>query len=271
MHTYKPSKTVKEQVEYLESNKRVVFNEISKKEAEEILLKYNYINVITPYKHRFAKKYKNEVIKDSNGNHIYERDVDFKEYYDLYINERNKYPIIAANILAFETKFKAIISNIILTKNDLSDSDKLIHFLDKLKIQITINSSYNEERLEKMNKNIDNLKNAINDYADIYCFFDHLSLGVLLTVYAGLVPDQQKDIHRELKARNLHFGVDNINDYIDKVFTIVSIRNTVMHCNSLEILVRFYNTKDKSLRSTNKRRKYKNLIESLSKEKTRIK
>ena len=122
-----------------------------------------------------------------------------------------------------------------------------------------------------MNKNIDNLKNAINDYADIYCFFDHLSLGVLLTVYAGLVPDQQKDIHRELKARNLHFGVDNINDYIDKVFTIVSIRNTVMHCNSLEILVRFYNTKDKSLRSPNNRRKYKNLIESLSKEKTRIK
>ena len=90
-------------------------------------------------------------------------------------------------------------------------------------------------------------------------------------MYAGLVPDQQKDIHRELKARNLHFGVDNINDYIDKVFTIVSIRNTVMHCNSLEILVRFYNTKDKSLRSPNNRRKYKNLIESLSKEKTRIK
>ena len=51
MHTYKPSKTVKEQVEYLESNKRVVFNEISKKEAEEILFKYGYINVITPYKH----------------------------------------------------------------------------------------------------------------------------------------------------------------------------------------------------------------------------
>lgn len=58
MHTYKPSKTVKEQVEYLESNKRVVFNEISKKEAEEILFKYRYINVITPYKHRFAKKIK---------------------------------------------------------------------------------------------------------------------------------------------------------------------------------------------------------------------
>ena len=58
MHTYKPSKTVKEQVEYLESNKRVVFNEISKKEAEEILFKYGYINVITPYSIDLQKKIK---------------------------------------------------------------------------------------------------------------------------------------------------------------------------------------------------------------------
>lgn len=267
---YKPAKTVKQQIDYLETNKRVVFNEISKKEAEEILLKYNYINVITPYKYKFAKRYKDTEIRDCFGNHIYERNVEFKEYYDLYLDERKKYPVIAANILNFETQFKAISNNLILTKNDLSSSDKLIDFLDNLSVQITINAFYSKERLDRMNSSIEKLKVSIDDYADIYCFFDHLSLGVLLTVFCGLVPAQQKDILKELKARGLNFGVDNINNFIDKVFTLVAVRNTVMHCNSLEILVRFYNPRTKTLRTPNNRRKYNSLIKLLSKEKTYI-
>ena len=74
---YKPSKTISEQIEYLKTNKNVVFNDISEEEAKDILLKYNYINVITPFKHRFAKlDSKKQVIKDDRGNHIYENQVE---------------------------------------------------------------------------------------------------------------------------------------------------------------------------------------------------
>lgn len=30
-----------------------------------------------------------------DGNHVYERDVEFSEYYELYKSEREKYPIIS--------------------------------------------------------------------------------------------------------------------------------------------------------------------------------
>ena len=161
MHTYKPSKTVKEQVEYLESNKRVVFNEISKKEAEEILFKYGYINVITPYKHRFAKKDKGKVVKDETGRHIYERDVDFKEYYDLYVNERKKYPTISANVIYFETRFRSILSYAILNSTDINCDSDLMNFLESIRLRISQSNNYSEKRLEHMNESISKLENNI--------------------------------------------------------------------------------------------------------------
>ena len=90
MITYKSAKKLEEQIEYLKNNKRVCFNVIDEKNAKDILFKYNYINVISPYKHYFAKlNNKKEVIK-MDGNHVYERDVEFNEYYELYKSEREK-------------------------------------------------------------------------------------------------------------------------------------------------------------------------------------
>lgn len=92
MARYKSAKTLEEQIEYLKSNKRVRFNIIDEKSAKDILFKYNYINVISPYKHHFAKlNSKKEVIK-VDGNHVYERDVEFSEYYELY-----KAPLLQMN------------------------------------------------------------------------------------------------------------------------------------------------------------------------------
>lgn len=54
MSTYKPAKTLDEQIKYLKENKRVCFNIIDEKHAKDILFKYNYINIITPFKHHFA-------------------------------------------------------------------------------------------------------------------------------------------------------------------------------------------------------------------------
>lgn len=88
MATYKPAKTLDEQIQYLKENKRVCFNVIDEKSAKDILFKYNYINIITPFKHHFAKlSNKKEVIKE-NGHHVYENNIEFSEYYELYKNER---------------------------------------------------------------------------------------------------------------------------------------------------------------------------------------
>ena len=101
MSTYKPAKTLDEQIKYLKENKRVCFNIIDEKHAKDILFKYNYINIITPFKHHFAKlSNKKEVIKE-NGNHVYESDVEFSEYYELYKNERKNYPLISKNIIFY--------------------------------------------------------------------------------------------------------------------------------------------------------------------------
>ena len=49
MTTYKPAKNAQEQIEYLKTNKKITFNSIHEQQARDILFKYNYINVITPF------------------------------------------------------------------------------------------------------------------------------------------------------------------------------------------------------------------------------
>lgn len=44
MSTYKPAKTLDEQIKYLKENKRVCFNIIDERHAKDILFKYNYIS-----------------------------------------------------------------------------------------------------------------------------------------------------------------------------------------------------------------------------------
>lgn len=128
--SYKPAKTLSQQVQYLHDTKRVQFNDIDENEAKEILLRYNYVNVITPFKHHFAKKDKsNEVVK-VNGCHVYEHDIDFKEYYEKYKEEREKYPMMIKNIIGFETIFKSILAYRTLTNNKIEDHDDLYNFLE---------------------------------------------------------------------------------------------------------------------------------------------
>lgn len=266
---YKSAKSITNQISYLENNKCVLFNVISKKKAGEKLLAYNYINLITPYKHKFAKiNEKKEVIK-KNGQHIYERNVEFSEYYDLFMNERKLYPIIIENILDFEIHFKSITAYHILTSNRLTDSNQLKIFFDSLKIRTALlKNKYNERRIRHMNSHLEGLKEQIFNYADIYCFFDRMSLGNMLTIFTCLDKNQQDIIFEDLKKFNMNFNVQKVPDFINKVFCLVSIRNCVMHSNSLKILIRFYNPKTHELRKVSDRKKYLTMIKELSKEKT---
>ena len=108
----------------------------------------------------------------------------------------------------------------------------------------------------------------IFNYADIYCFFDRMSLGNMLTVFTCPDKKQQDVIFEDLKRFNMNFNVQKIPDFINKIFCLVSIRNCVMHSNSLEILIRFYNPKTHELRKVSDRKKYLNMIKELCKEKT---
>ena len=115
--------------------------------ANNKLLEYNYINIITPFKHKFAKLNNKKEVEKKDGNHIYERAVEFKEYYDSFVEERKRYPTIVTNILDFEIHFKTIISYNIFTSVNISNSNDLYNFLNNLKLKlIPLSSKYNEKK-----------------------------------------------------------------------------------------------------------------------------
>lgn len=266
---YKPSKKIKEQLDYLEEKKRVRFIDMDRNTAGDKLLEYNYINVITPFKHKFAKCDSKKQVVKVNGNHIYEKDVDFSEYYNCFWEERKKYPIIIANIQDFEIHFKSITAYHILTTSEIYNSSDLSLFLSKLELRFSyFESRYDKTRIQHMKDQIESLKKDIFNYADVYCFFDRMSLGNMLTVFTCLEDDTQNRILKDMKRYKVNLNVDQVPDFIKKVFCLVSIRNCVMHCNSLEVLIRFYKPKTHELRNSSDRRKYVNLIKLLSKEKT---
>lgn len=266
---YKPSKKIKEQLDYLEEKKRVKFINMDRGTAGDKLLEYNYINVITPFKHKFAKCDSKKQVVKINGNHVYEKDVDFSEYYNCFLEERKEYPVIIANIQDFEIHFKSITAYYILTTSRIRNSSDLSLFLSKLELRFSyLESRYDKNRIQHMKDQIESLKKDIFKYADVYCFFDRMSLGNMLTVFSCLEDDTQNRILKDMKKYKVNLNVDQIPDFIKKVFCLVSIRNCVMHCNSLEVLIRFYNPKTHELRNSSDRRKYLNLIKLLSKEKT---
>lgn len=266
--SYKPAKTVSQQVQYLHDTKRVQFNKIDEEQAKNILFKYNYINVITPYKHHFAKLNDKKEVAKENGSHVYERDVEFSEYYDKYKEERSKYPLMIKNIIGFETIFKSIVAYRVFTSRTIEDHDSLYYFLETVRVLIPNNNpQYSPARIKKLNQNIEKLQRDIDNYADMYCFFDHMSLGEILTIYCGLDYKTQDTIFSDCNQINMCFNVDKTPDFITKIFTLVSVRNCVMHCNSIEILIRFFDPKKKLLRDSTNKKRFVSMINYLSKEK----
>lgn len=260
---YKVAKTTTEQIEHLKENKRVTFDKISENEASELLLRYNYINIISPYKHHFALLDSKKQVVKKDGRHIYELDVDFSEYYSCFLEERKFYPVIMENIYHFEIQFKSIVAYYVLNSYKISNSEELKLYLGKLKMNLSKKKTLYKNRIEHMMDHLDSLFYDVFRYADIYCFFDRMSLGNMLTVYASLDDKLQNKIFNDMKRYKINLKAEQVPVFIDRVFRLVSIRNCVMHCNSLEILIRFYNPKDKALRKSNDRKGYLSLIKEL--------
>ena len=263
---YKKPKTVKEQVEYLKQNKKVVFNSISEEDAEKILYEHCYINVITPYKHRFAEIDRSTGLpaRDAKNNHIYNHDTEFNDYYKTYDNERRKYPKIYKNIMMFETTFNSIVANEVLTTYGIDSFDSFMKFRDQLMINVSM-MKLTEPLRDRMRDEINGFYNTMKRYDDIFIFMDRLSLSQVITIYRCVDQGVHDRIFQGLCNANVTFGYSSPGTFDDFLKRIVPIRNCICHFNSLEILTNYYDIKTKQLRTITDRKKFQKVIAKLSK------
>lgn len=260
---YKHPLTLQQQTEYLKKHKRVIYNQISEKEAQEILYTHNYINAITPFKYRFARKNKkNQILRDTNGCHIYDRDVEFSDYSNKYFEEREKYPLLYNAIMKFESQFNAIVSYEVLVSFNIKNDDDFDDFIKMLYVNI-FNLNVSSSAANHMHNEVSSFKSELNKYGSPFIFFDRLSLNKLVTVYKACGEDLSDRIFNELLKRKLTFGNTRKTDFDKILNTLIQIRNCVMHGNSITVLRRYYDVKNKDLRRREDRRKYDTLIQKL--------
>jgi len=258
---YKKPLTIDEQIEYLKKNKRIVFNQISEDEAKTILLKYGYINVISPFKYIFADK-KNGIPVKVNGRHIYSRDVEFKEYYDNYLQERKQYERLYLNISKFEVKFNSIVTHELMLYYNINSDVQFNKFVNTI-ISNVHASSYRLSVQTHMINELNCFSSKMKNYESIYIFMDRLSLGSTITLFRCCDLRIRKQIFSDLLKNDATVKYTDFSTFDDFLFRVVPIRNCVFHNNSLTILKRYFDIKNKLLRTRSDQRKYSNIIKRL--------
>lgn len=276
---YKQPLDVKQQIEYLSKNKRIVFEETIK--SKDLLLRYNYINVISPFKHIFARNSSNDPYKsdrDEYHKHIYDRDVRFEEYLEKLIEERSKYSEMYDGLHKFESAYRSIVTNFFLTRYQVNDSEKAIRYLeifkkrfDNVEFQSKTGKKSAQIKREYINTSVNEIIDRVKGNADrkieetnIYLVFERLSLKELNAIFLGLTYKWQEEIFKKLSLWNLDFGARDLNDFKKKTFNLVSIRNSIMHFNSLTILLKYSDYKKGILRERSSRENYIRIINGLS-------
>lgn len=264
---YKNTKTVDELVEYLENEKNVTYNVINKEEAKKILYRYNYINVITPFKYKFAKYHPeqsdmDDPFKNNEGRHVYERPVEFAEYFKEYQEERKDYPIIWKNLMDFETKFKSIAAHELLIHlksngNELLSDSQLEYFLStcafRAKNSSWINQNFSSDNIDYW---FDKVLGQMEHKNNLFVYFDHFNLGQWEILFAGLDEDLQEKIFDQLKKTEVNLNTKNVYDFLRRYKIVKEFRNCVAHNNSVRVLIRFRNIKTNQYRNLRERKKY---------------
>lgn len=266
--TYKMPLTIDEQIEYLHNVKNIEYNIINKEEAKPILYEHTYINVITPFKHRFARKdKKGYIIRDENGNHIYDRLVEFSEYSDAYNNEREQYPTIYKNIQKFETVFNSVVSYEAIHNYEIDTYSSFLDFISVLRknlMTMSLKKEYTYDACLNMGHELDRFPATMEKYDDIYIFMDRLSLSGIITVFRCLDPDLRSKIYKYLQQHNAVLGYMTFESFDEFLTRIVPIRNCISHFNSLEVLKMYLHIRTKTLRTSSDRKKYAKIIKKLS-------
>ena len=264
---YKKPLSIEEQVDYLEKNKHVVYNECSKDKAMQYLYCHNYINVISPFKENFARHDENNnIVRDENGNHIYDFPVDFSQYQNLYTLERIKYPTIYTNIMNFETAFNAIVSNEVIKSYNIDSYSSFLSFISNLKenlLNLKNYQLYKDLAINHMSSEINQFIDLMDKYNSIYIFMDRLSLSQIITVYRCVNIDIHNSIFSSLLSNDLTFNYSSPGTFDDFLKRIVPIRNCIAHYNSINILIDYYDIKNKAHRSIADKKRYKKIIAKL--------
>ncbi len=261
---FKPPLTIEEQITYIKDKKNVVYNIVDEKEAEKLLYEHCYINLITPYKRRFAKKDKHGRVKrDSEGNHIYPKEVEFAEYRDAYEKERNSYPQLYSSIIRFESAFNSILTYEMIHYYSLSNTI-MFQMMQEMMHKNLESSDYEESTKEKMRQEISHFNEDIERYDSIYIFFDRSSLSRSITLFRCCDPDLKNKIFKELFARGYTLGYEDLPTFDSDLFDrLVQIRNCICHGNSLEVLLNYYRIKSKTIRKRSDRKRYETIIKKL--------
>ena len=260
---YKTPLTIPLQIERLKSKKKVVFKKIDEESASSILYDFNYINVISPFKHYFCKKDESKKPVKINDEHVYEREVDFKEYNDKFVAERAQYHVIYEGLLKFETHFNAILSYEVIHAFNIKDSDLFNLFVDTLSANVD-STKYEDDVKQHMRSEIGKFKTKMKKYNSIYIFMDRLSLSALITVFRCCGKPLQNKIFKSLLEKGYTLGYVDLPTFdSDCLERIVKIRNCICHCNSLEVLLQYYDIKEKSFRTASDRTRFKTIIKRL--------
>jgi len=265
MELFKKPLSLNEQIEHLNTQKNINFYGLDDRFVKNCLLKYNYINLITPFKHYYAlKNINHELIKDEYGNHLYPNIIEFNEYVIRYTNERKHYATIYRNISDFEVNFNSIISHYCITTYKINSIITFNIFINSLKLNLMKFNSKIKLR-NQIYKTITDFESNLYEYNNLYILFDRLSLNDLCNIFRVLDDKLKNNIFSKLLEFKKTFNFTDLKTFEEKLHIIVGIRNCVYHNNSLEILIRFYNFKNYDLRKSSDQRSYRNIIEKLVK------
>ena len=264
MIPYKKPLRLSEQTKHLKEYKNITFNKINEKYAQEYLLTNNYINVISPFKYKYVKKDENGIpIKDSKDNHIYENKTDFSIYKKDYEDERKKYIDLFSKISMFEKTFNSIISYNVLATYNIEDSDKFDKFVNTMLKSAIETRLYSVPEKIHMIEEISRFTSKIVKYNSPYIFFDRLTLSETITIYRLLSYSIKWEIFKKLKSINCTIQYQSMDQFDEALSRLIKVRNCVYHGNSLTILIRYYDIKNKELRYSSDKRKYETLIRHL--------
>lgn len=250
--------TVQKQIDYLEKNKKIKFNIVSKEEAREFLYTHKYINVITPFEFKLNKR---NITEKSRVCHLYDS-VEFAQYKDEYIKEREIYVDLYKSITKFETTFNAILSYETINFYNIDSHIKFENFIYKLRNNIN-NSEMTLSKKMHMLKKLSSFEKRVNKCDDIDFFLENLSISELVSLYESLDERLAKKIFKQLLIRECTFGYSRKNDFDLLLPIIILVRNYIMHGNSITILIRYYDIRTKEIRKSTDRKRIATAIKKM--------
>lgn len=231
---YKKIRTIDEQVEILVNNKNFIKDSIDDN-AKDFLLRYNYINVITPFKYKYAElKIINDrphYIKikiDNVMRHAYNKEVDFKEIENHFMMERASYQFIASGLITFETTFKSLVNYYLFTEykcdNDLELICTVRHFIQSVKF-LNLGYEFNDKKTEANKRRKSHIRRSFdkiiaelegtsdkcpfcggNKVSNIFVYFDKMTLKHIINIFYCFDKEIQLIIFEHMKRYKLNLN-----------------------------------------------------------------